>query len=155
MLPRALYELMELGYSLVAYRKLVAADWANAMAVRLNEQMRERAIAESTENVGYLKAEIAANSLVALQQPQHVRLSLRFHLSRRTGEVTKVVERGTKSINSMIYFLMFNILPTIIELVVVGNAVLKDNPEAVRAAELGLSRTSMSGALREIGRAHV
>jgi ATP-binding cassette subfamily B protein len=48
------------------------------------------------------------------------RLSLRFHLSRRTGEVTKVVERGTKSINSMIYFLMFNILPTVIELIVVG-----------------------------------
>jgi len=48
------------------------------------------------------------------------RLSLRFHLSRRTGEVTKVVERGTKSINSMIYFLMFNILPTVIELLVVG-----------------------------------
>jgi ATP-binding cassette subfamily B protein len=48
------------------------------------------------------------------------RLSLRFHLSRRTGEVTKVVERGTKSINSMIYFLMFNILPTVIELIVVA-----------------------------------
>jgi ATP-binding cassette, subfamily B, heavy metal transporter len=48
------------------------------------------------------------------------RLSLRFHLSRRTGEVTKVVERGTKSINSMIYFLLFNILPTVIELLVVG-----------------------------------
>jgi ABC-type transport system involved in Fe-S cluster assembly fused permease/ATPase subunit len=48
------------------------------------------------------------------------RLSLRFHLSRRTGEVTKVVERGTKSINSMIYFLMFNILPTVIELFVVA-----------------------------------
>jgi ATP-binding cassette subfamily B protein len=48
------------------------------------------------------------------------RLSLRFHLSRRTGEVTKVVERGTKSINSMIYFLLFNIAPTIIELLVVG-----------------------------------
>lgn len=48
------------------------------------------------------------------------RLSLRFHLSRRTGEVTKVVERGTKSINSMIYFLLFNILPTVIELAMVG-----------------------------------
>lgn len=48
------------------------------------------------------------------------RLSLRFHLSRRTGEVTKVVERGTKSINSMIYFLLFNILPTVVELAVVG-----------------------------------
>lgn len=47
-------------------------------------------------------------------------LSLRFHLSRRTGEVTKVVERGTKSINSMIYFLLFNILPTVVELVVVA-----------------------------------
>ncbi|OYW46807.1 MAG: metal ABC transporter permease [Sphingomonadales bacterium 32-68-7] len=48
------------------------------------------------------------------------RLSLRFHLSRRTGEVTKVVERGTKSINSMIYFLLFNVLPTAIELIVVA-----------------------------------
>ena len=48
------------------------------------------------------------------------RLSLRFHLSRRTGEVTKVVERGTKSINNMIYFLVFNILPTIVELVIVA-----------------------------------
>src|SRR5688500_10585988 len=48
------------------------------------------------------------------------RLSLRFHLSRRTGEVTKVVERGTKSINSMIYFLLFNIVPTAIELLIVA-----------------------------------
>jgi len=48
------------------------------------------------------------------------RLSLRFHLSRRTGEVTKVIERGTKSIDSMLYFLLFNIAPTLIELVAVG-----------------------------------
>ncbi len=48
------------------------------------------------------------------------RLSLRFHLSRRTGEVTKTIERGTKSIDSMLYFLLFNIAPTIVELVAVG-----------------------------------
>ena len=48
------------------------------------------------------------------------RLSLRFHLSRRTGEVTKIIERGTKSIDSMLYFLLFNIAPTLIELVAVG-----------------------------------
>ena len=48
------------------------------------------------------------------------RLSLRFHLSRRTGEVTKIIERGTKSIDSMLYFLLFNIAPTVIELVAVG-----------------------------------
>ena len=46
-------------------------------------------------------------------------LSLRFHLSRRTGAVTKVIERGTKSIDVMLYFLLFNIAPTVIELAVV------------------------------------
>jgi ATP-binding cassette, subfamily B, heavy metal transporter len=46
-------------------------------------------------------------------------LSLRFHLARRTGAVTKVIERGTKSIDTMLYFLLFNIAPTIIELIVV------------------------------------
>jgi ATP-binding cassette, subfamily B, heavy metal transporter len=43
-------------------------------------------------------------------------LSLRFHLERRTGAVTKVVERGTKSIDTMLYFLLFNIAPTLLEL---------------------------------------
>jgi len=47
------------------------------------------------------------------------RLSLRFHLERRTGVVTKVVERGTKSIDMMLYFLLFNIAPTVIELTAV------------------------------------
>ncbi|MBA3879121.1 MAG: metal ABC transporter permease [Sphingobium sp.] len=46
-------------------------------------------------------------------------LSLRFHLERRTGAVTKVVERGTKSIDTMLYFLLFNIAPTVLELVLV------------------------------------
>jgi len=45
------------------------------------------------------------------------RLSLRFHLARRTGEVTKVIERGTKSIDTMLYFLLFNIVPTVVQLV--------------------------------------
>ena len=43
-------------------------------------------------------------------------LSLRFHLERRTGSLSKIVERGTKSIDMMLYFLLFNIAPTIIEL---------------------------------------
>jgi len=47
------------------------------------------------------------------------RLSLRFHLERRTGALTKVVERGTKSIDTMLYFLLFNIGPTIFELTAV------------------------------------
>ena len=47
------------------------------------------------------------------------RLSLRFHLDRRTGAVTKIVERGTKSIDTMLYFLLFNIAPTVLELLAV------------------------------------
>jgi ABC-type transport system involved in Fe-S cluster assembly fused permease/ATPase subunit len=47
------------------------------------------------------------------------KLSLRFHLERRTGAVTKVVERGTKSIDTMLYFLLFNIAPTVLELAMV------------------------------------
>ncbi len=48
------------------------------------------------------------------------RLSLRFHLSRRTGEITRVIERGTRSIGQMLYFLLFNIAPTAIELIIVS-----------------------------------
>ena len=48
------------------------------------------------------------------------RLSMRFHLARRTGEVTKTIERGTKSIDVMLYFLLFNIAPTAIELIAVA-----------------------------------
>jgi ATP-binding cassette subfamily B protein len=48
------------------------------------------------------------------------RLSLRFHLERRTGALTRVIERGTKSIDTMLYFIMFNIFPTIFELLAVS-----------------------------------
>ena len=46
-------------------------------------------------------------------------LSLRFHLERRTGALTKIVERGTKSIDMMLYFLLFNIAPTLVELLAI------------------------------------
>jgi ATP-binding cassette, subfamily B, heavy metal transporter len=46
-------------------------------------------------------------------------LSLRFHLERRTGVLTRIVERGIKSIDMMLYFLLFNIAPTAIELAVI------------------------------------
>ncbi len=58
-----------------------------------------------------------ATRRLAAQVFRHLHaLSLDFHLSRRTGAVTKVVERGTKSIDTMLYFLLFNIAPTVLEL---------------------------------------
>ncbi len=62
------------------------------------------------------------------------KLSLRYHLERRTGALTKIVERGTKSIDTMLYFLLFNIGPTIFELTVVcGIFFVKFGPGLVAA----------------------
>jgi len=61
-----------------------------------------------------------ATRRLAAQVFRHLHaLSLDFHLSRRTGAVTKVIERGTKSIDTMLYFLLFNIAPTVLELALV------------------------------------
>ena len=46
-------------------------------------------------------------------------LSLRFHLDRRTGAVSRAIERGTKGIEFVLNFMLFNILPTIIEILLV------------------------------------
>ncbi len=48
------------------------------------------------------------------------RLSLRFHLARHTGGVSRTIERGTKAIETLITFLTFNIIPTAIEIILVS-----------------------------------
>jgi ATP-binding cassette, subfamily B (MDR/TAP), member 6 len=45
-------------------------------------------------------------------------LSLRWHLARKTGEVLRVMDRGTDSINSLLSYIVFSILPTIIDILV-------------------------------------
>jgi ABC-type transport system involved in Fe-S cluster assembly fused permease/ATPase subunit len=45
------------------------------------------------------------------------RLSLRFHLEKRTGGLTRVIERGTKGIESIVRFVILNTIPTIFEFV--------------------------------------
>jgi ABC-type transport system involved in Fe-S cluster assembly fused permease/ATPase subunit len=48
------------------------------------------------------------------------RLSLRFHLARRTGGLSRVIERGTKGIETVVRFTMLNTAPTLVEFVIVG-----------------------------------
>lgn len=58
--------------------------------------------------------------LVALEVFQHLhRLSLSFHLGRQTGALSRSVERGTKAIELLLRFSLFNIIPTIIEITLV------------------------------------
>ncbi len=51
------------------------------------------------------------------------RLSVRFHEERRTGALSQIIERGVRSVDFLIRFLIFNIIPTSIELVI-GTIVL-------------------------------
>ena len=56
---------------------------------------------------------------LALQTFHHLhRLSLRFHLARRTGGLSRVIERGTKGIETVVRFAMLNIAPTLVEFVI-------------------------------------
>ena len=74
-------------------------------------------LADNLRNALFEKVGQDAARRLAGQVFRHIHsLSLRFHLERRTGSLTKIVERGTKSIDMMLYFLLFNIAPTLIEL---------------------------------------
>jgi ATP-binding cassette subfamily B protein len=94
------------GFAMVA--ALVAAYATARFAGVLSDNLRNALF----EKVGQDAARRLAGTVF-----RHVHdLSLRFHLERRTGSLTKVVERGTKSIDMMLYFLLFNIGPTLVEL---------------------------------------
>ena len=57
---------------------------------------------------------------VALRVFRHLHaLSLRFHLSRQTGGITRDIERGTRGISSLVSYTLFSILPTAIEITLV------------------------------------
>jgi ATP-binding cassette subfamily B protein len=74
-------------------------------------------LADNLRNALFEKVGQNAARRLSARVFRHVHsLSLRFHLERRTGSLTKIVERGTKSIDMMLYFLLFNIAPTAIEL---------------------------------------
>jgi ATP-binding cassette subfamily B protein len=57
---------------------------------------------------------------VSLRVFEHLhRLSLRFHLERRTGGLSRAIERGVKGIEFLLTFMLFNIIPTLVEIVLV------------------------------------
>ena len=57
---------------------------------------------------------------VALNTFRHLHaLALRFHLDRQTGGLSRAIERGTKGIDFLLSFMLFNIIPTLIEIMMV------------------------------------
>ena len=73
----------------------------------------------------YIFAPVAQNAqrAVATSTFAHLhRLSLRYHLEKRTGGLSRVIERGIRSIDFLFRFLIFNIGPTLLELSIAGVA---------------------------------
>ncbi|MEM7540469.1 MAG: ABC transporter ATP-binding protein/permease [Pseudomonadota bacterium] len=57
---------------------------------------------------------------VALKTFRHLHaLALRFHLERQTGGLSRAIERGTKGIDFLLTFMLFNVLPTLLEITMV------------------------------------
>ena len=68
----------------------------------------------------FAKATQGAARQIALQTFQHLHsLSLRFHLERQTGGMTRDIERGVRGIESLISYSLYSIVPTLIEVVLV------------------------------------
>ncbi len=58
---------------------------------------------------------------IALETFRHLHgLSLTFHLERRTGGLSRIIERGTKGIDFLLRFMLFNILPTLLEICLIS-----------------------------------
>ena len=68
----------------------------------------------------FSKATEGATRSISLEVFRHLHaLSLRFHLERQTGGMTRDIERGTRAVRSLISFTLFSIVPTLIEMALV------------------------------------
>lgn len=81
------------------------------LSTSLFTEIRELIFAKATEG---------AARQISLQVFRHLHdLSLRFHLERQTGGMTRDIERGTRAVHNLVSYSLYSILPTIIEVVLV------------------------------------
>ena len=60
-------------------------------------------------------------SQLALETFQHIHaLSLRYHITRRTGGLSRIIERGVKGVEFLLRFLLFSVGPLVLELALTG-----------------------------------
>ncbi|MBP0600460.1 ABC transporter ATP-binding protein/permease [Herbaspirillum sp. LeCh32-8] len=90
---------------------LLAAYGALRLATSVFTELRELLFARVTQR---------AVRTIALQVFRHLHaLSLRFHLNRQTGGMSRDIERGTRGVSTLVSYTLFSILPTIIEILLV------------------------------------
>lgn len=100
-----------IGATIAVPLGLVLAYGALRVLTTLFTELREVVFARVTQQ---------AVRRIALQVFEHLHaLSLRFHLDRQTGGLTRDIERGTRGVSSLVSFTLYSILPTVIEVFMV------------------------------------
>ncbi|MDP3324339.1 MAG: ABC transporter transmembrane domain-containing protein, partial [Hydrogenophaga sp.] len=90
---------------------LIVAYGLLRLSTTVFTELRELVFAKATEG---------ATRSIALQVFGHLHaLSLRFHLERQTGGMTRDIERGTRGVQSLISYSLYSIFPTLIEVIMV------------------------------------
>jgi len=89
-----------IGYGLLRFASTTFADLRDVVFAKVTQRAMRR---------------------VSLVVFEHLHaLSLRFHLERQTGGITRDIERGSKAISSLVGFLLFRITPTVLEILMVA-----------------------------------
>ena len=80
---------------------------------------------EEMRDMIFVKVEQHAQRTIALNTFKHLhKLSLEFHLSRQTGGLSRAIERGTRGIQFVLDFMTFNIIPTLLEILLVTGVLI-------------------------------
>jgi ATP-binding cassette subfamily B protein len=80
---------------------------------------------EEFRNIIFAKMRYGIMRRISIQVVEHLHeLSLRFHLNRKTGAITRDINRGTTSISTLLNYLLFRIVPTFIEIALVAGILL-------------------------------
>jgi ABC-type transport system involved in Fe-S cluster assembly fused permease/ATPase subunit len=96
---------------LVVPAALLLGYGALRLSTSLFTELRELVFAKATEG---------ASRSISLEVFRHLHaMSLRFHLERQTGGMTRDIERGTRGVHSLISYSLYSIIPTLIEVTLV------------------------------------
>lgn len=104
-------EVLDLPLYLVLPVSLVVSYGVARILTSLFSELRDFIFVRVAQN---------AQRQIALETFTHLHnLSLDFHLSRQTGGITRILDRGTKGVNFVLTFMTFNIIPTLFEIILV------------------------------------
>ena len=91
---------------------LIVAYGLSRIATKLFGEMRNAIFSKVSQNA---IRQLTLNTFAHLHS-----LSLKFHLNRKTGALSKFIDRGTKGVDFLMNYVLFNVIPTIIEIMIVA-----------------------------------